>query len=179
MILCCQNSKIYLELDSNKVLPKFWNLWQNVLPALVIQSPSGMIIGPSLASKIDSLSFTLLPEKPRAQSDIFWKVKSVECSPYHCQYRHQTNLTPSWMEEGKKWMEEGNWEPETQDKWSYKWNSDNFSTKKAYCLLQGTQPASPLFPWLWSSGTLGKTQVLLLAPSQGQVKHRKFAQEKE
>jgi hypothetical protein len=53
-------------------------------------------------------------------------------------------------------MEEGNWEPETQDKWSYKWNSDNFSTKKAYCLLQGTQPASPLFPWLWSSGNLGK-----------------------
>ena len=76
-------------------------------------------------------------------------------------------------------MEEDNWEPETQDKWSYKWNSDNFSTKKAYCPLQGTQPASPLFPWLWSSGNLGKHLFFLLAPSQGQVKHRKFAQEKE
>ena len=42
------------------------------------------------------------------------------------------------------------------DTWTYRWNSLNFSSNKAYKLLQGTQDSSPLFRWLWTAGNLGK-----------------------
>jgi len=63
-------------------------------------------------------------------------------------------------------LEERNWDLSINNKWTYTWNSKMFSVKKTYCLLQGTQEASPLFflamvfrqPW--------KTSVLLLALTQ-------------
>ena len=36
------------------------------------------------------------------------------------------------------------------------WGSSSFNTRKAYKHILGTLEASPLFPWLWSSGNLGK-----------------------
>lgn len=48
------------------------------------------------------------------------------------------------------------WDLNTDDSWLYNWNSNRFSSKKAYGILQGTQAASPLFPWLWKAGNLGK-----------------------
>lgn len=42
------------------------------------------------------------------------------------------------------------------DIWSYRWNSQNFCSKKAYKHLQGIQVSSPLFKWMWSAGNLGK-----------------------
>lgn len=49
-----------------------------------------------------------------------------------------------------------NWDQGTEDSWIYSWPSNRFSSKKAYETLQGTQPASPLFSWLWKAGNLGK-----------------------
>jgi hypothetical protein len=42
-------------------------------------------------------------------------------------------------------LQNSDWDPEVWDIWSYNWNSMNFSSKKAYKFLQGTQEASPLF----------------------------------
>lgn len=52
------------------------------------------------------------------------------------------------LSDGREW-------DHTQDSWHYIWGP-TFSSKKAYCHLQGTLEASPLFRWIWKSGNLGK-----------------------
>lgn len=69
-------------------------------------------------------------------------------------------------------LQNSDWDPEVWDIWSYNWNSMNFSSKKAYKFLQGTQEASPLFSWIWSAGNQGKHNFFLLAP-QGQLEYKK------
>ena len=49
-----------------------------------------------------------------------------------------------------------NWDESANDSWIYFWGNSNYSSKKAYKLLIGTEQASPLFPWLWPSSNLGK-----------------------
>lgn len=41
------------------------------------------------------------------------------------------------------------------DVWNYHWGSPKYSTRKAYKLLIGTTPASPVFKWMWGSSNLG------------------------
>lgn len=48
------------------------------------------------------------------------------------------------------------WDFEVEDSWRYIWGSANYSTRKTYLFMQGTTQASPLFPWLWATGNLGK-----------------------
>jgi hypothetical protein len=38
-----------------------------------------------------------------------------------------------------------------KDKWTYIWNSEEFSSQKAYKVLMGWQPCPPHFSWIWSS----------------------------
>ena len=45
-------------------------------------------------------------------------------------------------------LEEREWEIDFEDSWKYSWNSQNYSTKKAYALPQGQIEASPLCSWL-------------------------------
>jgi len=49
-----------------------------------------------------------------------------------------------------------NWDESDNDSWIYSWGNSNYTSKKAYKLLIGTEQASPLFPWLWASSNLGK-----------------------
>lgn len=49
------------------------------------------------------------------------------------------------------------WNAEVNDCWSYAWNGIlSYSSKKAYSVLLGSLPASPLFPWMWAGDNLGK-----------------------
>jgi hypothetical protein len=42
------------------------------------------------------------------------------------------------------------------DKWSYIWNSTEFSTQKAYKALIGYQQCPPHFTWVWNSSCQAK-----------------------
>jgi hypothetical protein len=44
----------------------------------------------------------------------------------------------------------------SKDSWFYIWNSDEFSSKKAYKALIGLQPSAPHFSWVWSSSCQAK-----------------------
>jgi hypothetical protein len=41
------------------------------------------------------------------------------------------------------------WDENGQDSWTFSWGNANYSSKKAYNVLIGTEQASPLFQWLW------------------------------
>jgi hypothetical protein len=46
--------------------------------------------------------------------------------------------------------------PLDNDRWSYIWNNDEFSTKQAYMQIIGIVDASPIFRWMWKSCARGK-----------------------
>jgi hypothetical protein len=48
---------------------------------------------------------------------------------------------------------------ETSDKWTYIWNSSNFTVKQAYSHLRGQIIAHPFFKWLWASSCQSKHKV--------------------
>jgi hypothetical protein len=129
---------------------------------LAIHSFYGMTIGLSPALKIDFLSFILfLARKSKGSIRHFLngEINKIFSLPLSVQ---ASNQLISLME----LLKGRNWDLNINDKWTYTWNSKMFSVKKTYCLLQGTQEASPLFflamvfrqPW--------KTSVLLLALTQ-------------
>jgi hypothetical protein len=45
------------------------------------------------------------------------------------------------------------------DKWKYIWSNENFSTKKAYNHLIGSQGVHPAFRWFWNSSCQPKHKV--------------------
>ncbi|WVZ51719.1 hypothetical protein U9M48_002834, partial [Paspalum notatum var. saurae] len=45
------------------------------------------------------------------------------------------------------------------DRWSYIWNSNNFTSSKAYKHMTGHRPTHPAFKWLWKSCCLKKHKV--------------------
>lgn len=60
------------------------------------------------------------------------------------------------LEELLETIDNFHWDDNINDRWTYSWGNSKYSSKKAYKLFSGTVPASPLFPWLWSSSNLGK-----------------------
>jgi hypothetical protein len=52
-----------------------------------------------------------------------------------------------------------------EDVWSYSWGSTIYFCHKAYEILQGSHPASPLFKCQWKSRTQNKKKIFLLASS--------------
>jgi len=59
------------------------------------------------------------------------------------------------LEEIQQLMQVRTWDESISDAWSYCWGSSRYSRGKAYNILIGTTPASPLFKWLWASSNLG------------------------
>lgn len=53
-------------------------------------------------------------------------------------------------------LQASDWNNDIEDSWTYSWNKSTYHTKKAYKLLLGEHPTSPLFKWLWTGGNLGK-----------------------
>jgi hypothetical protein len=53
-------------------------------------------------------------------------------------------------------LQQRSWNENLDDTWSYSWGSSTFKSKKAYKILIGHTPCSPLFNWLWVSSNLGK-----------------------
>jgi hypothetical protein len=49
--------------------------------------------------------------------------------------------------------------PNSTDKWSYIWNSNQFSVKKAYRQLKGHISLHPVYKWLWKSSCQKKHKV--------------------
>jgi hypothetical protein len=47
----------------------------------------------------------------------------------------------------------------THDKWSYIWNSGNFSVKKAYQCISGQSILHPVYKWLWQCSCQNKHKV--------------------
>jgi hypothetical protein len=52
-------------------------------------------------------------------------------------------------------MQDRSWETDSKDKWTYKWGSETYSSKKAYKSISADSPAPPIFKWLWASSNLG------------------------
>jgi len=42
------------------------------------------------------------------------------------------------------------------DQWSYVWNSPTYVVKKAYDVLKGSIPTSPIFKWMWESSVVSR-----------------------
>jgi len=60
------------------------------------------------------------------------------------------------LEEIEHLLQTLDWDENSNDKWSYKWGSSKYSSKKAYKILIAITDASPLFKWLWALSNLGK-----------------------
>ena len=73
----------------------------------------------------------------------------ISSLPLSCQAVEQ-------LSELQELLEARNLDEEATYSWTYTWGSSSFNTRKAYKHILGTLEASPLFPWLWSSGNLGK-----------------------
>lgn len=56
----------------------------------------------------------------------------------------------------QKLLEDRHLDENVNDKWTYYQGNSGFNTRKVYKHLHGVWEASPLFPWLWSPGNLGK-----------------------
>ena len=52
-------------------------------------------------------------------------------------------------------MQDRSWETDSKDKWTYRWGSETYSSKKAYKSISADSPAPPIFKWLWASSNLG------------------------
>jgi hypothetical protein len=118
----------------------------------------------------------------KGHSDLFWagawtvqplKDKYPQLYSYYrkpkCPIRffleHETNETfrlplsvqaAAQLEDLQDFLLEIVWDENGQDSWTFSWGNANYSSKKAYNVLIGTEQASPLFLWLWGSSNLGK-----------------------
>jgi hypothetical protein len=45
------------------------------------------------------------------------------------------------------------------DNWTYIWGSSEFSTKKAYSMMMGSQEVIPHFSWVWNSSSQPKQKL--------------------
>lgn len=66
-----------------------------------------------------------------------------------------SQIAATQLEEVQQILQTRNLDESINDTWSYSWGSPKYSSKKAYGMLIGTTPASPLFKWLWASSNLG------------------------
>jgi len=60
------------------------------------------------------------------------------------------------MTELEQIVEDLNCDGNSEDSWTYSWGNSRYSSRKSYNILSGSEQASPLFSWLWTSGNLGK-----------------------
>jgi len=67
-----------------------------------------------------------------------------------------TTLAAQQLEEIDNLLQHRLLDEDTNDVWSYSWGTANYRSKKAYKVLIGHTPCSPLFNWLWKSSNLGK-----------------------
>jgi len=78
-----------------------------------------------------------------------------ERSPYHF-FLPLSMQASEQLSDLQDIIQQGNYGNEQKDQWTYNWGSSNYSSKKAYKEIVGSQQASPLFNWLWSASNLGK-----------------------
>jgi hypothetical protein len=60
------------------------------------------------------------------------------------------------MTELEQIVEDLNCDGNSEDSWTYSWGNSRYSSRKSYNIRSGSEQASPLFSWLWTSGNLGK-----------------------
>jgi hypothetical protein len=68
--------------------------------------------------------------------------------------------------------------PNEADKWSYIWNSDDFSSKKAHLQIIGINDASPIFKWMWTSCVMGKQKFFFWLLLRGRLNIRELLKRK-
>jgi hypothetical protein len=62
-------------------------------------------------------------------------------------------IAEAQLEEVQQIMDSRTWDENVKDSWHYNWGSSKYSSMKAYKILIGNIPASPLFKWLWGLAT--------------------------
>lgn len=92
----------------------------------------------------------------------FAKQENISVAKFLVQDVHQNFFTPlsvlasDQLQNLSSLVQQLQANPNDVDSWSYSWNSSYFVVKKAYDLLKGSVPTSPVFWWMWQSQVAGK-----------------------
>jgi hypothetical protein len=65
------------------------------------------------------------------------------------------------------------------DRWSYIWNTNKFSVKKAYRQLKGHQGVHPAFHWIWRSSCQAKHKVFFWLVLRDRLSTRELLKKEE